>query len=78
MTLDEAKALQKGDRVYSMESKDADGSASKWRVTGEVQTWKRDESRVRVPLKRGLYEYCALTEEELHLFSLTSPVVMAV
>ena len=29
----------------------------RWYVNGAVQTWKRDPSRIRVPLKHGLYRY---------------------
>lgn len=54
ITLEEAKNLKVGDCLI-------DGSGHRWRVNGIVQRWKRDESRIRVPLKHGLYTYDALT-----------------
>ncbi len=54
ITLDEAKELQYGDILVTPNGK-------RWKVSGKVQTWKRDESRIRVPLKHGLYAYDALT-----------------
>lgn len=54
ITLAEAKELQHGDVLVTPEGK-------RWRVSGAVQTWKRDATRIRVPLKFGLYSYDALT-----------------
>lgn len=39
-----------------------------WRVNGAVQTWKRDPSRLRVPIKFGLRGYDAITEHNAHMF----------
>jgi hypothetical protein len=39
-----------------------------WRVNGKVKTWKRDESRFKVPIKFGLRGYAYLTENNAHMF----------
>jgi hypothetical protein len=36
-----------------------------WRRNGTSQTWKRDPSRFRTPVKFGLYAYGQLTEHGL-------------
>ena len=41
-----------------------DPRGKRWKVNGEVKTWKRDKSRIRVPLKHGLYSYDALETED--------------
>lgn len=46
-----------------------DDGGNKWRVNGQVQTWKRDSGRIRVPLKHGLYTFGELTEKNLDRFS---------
>jgi len=53
ITLAEAKRLKYGDSLI-------DDQGKRWRVTGAVKTWKKDSSRIRVPLKHGLYTYGAL------------------
>lgn len=55
ITLEEAKALEYGDILI-------DKTGHRWKVNGQVKTWKRDADRIRVPLKHGLYAYGALTE----------------
>lgn len=54
MTLDEAKALSYGDHVTI---RAADGKARTVKVNGNPKTWKRDATRVEVPVKYGMYEY---------------------
>lgn len=38
---------------------------ARWRVNGQVKTWKRSPERVRVPVKFGLYAYDAITEDSI-------------
>lgn len=64
ITLEEAKHLTTGDIIYGAAGK-------KFKVNGNVKIWKRSPERVQVPLKHGLYTYGYLTEDNLHLFSLT-------
>mgnify|MGYP001558755671 CR=1 FL=1 len=54
MTVEEAKDLCRGARVPFLAT---DGTVRKVKVIGYVGTWKRDSSRVEVPLKYGLYEF---------------------
>jgi hypothetical protein len=51
MTVEEAKQLRHRERLIY----EPDGS--RWYVNGEVKTWKRDPTRIRVPLKHGLFTY---------------------
>lgn len=71
ITLSQAKALRPGQILYHKTNRNADGSPQRWKVNGKPKTWKRDLGRVEVPLKFGLYGYDKLTENELHLVSLT-------
>jgi hypothetical protein len=68
MTLEQAKSLKHGDILHHSAYKNKDGSCERWRVNGCVQTWKRNPERVRVPIKRGLYEYGAVTEWNCELY----------
>jgi hypothetical protein len=54
MTADEAKQLEYGQRVPFLAN---DGSARMIKINGRPKTWKRDPSRVEVPVKYGMYEY---------------------
>jgi hypothetical protein len=53
ITIHEAKQLNYGDILVDLQG-------NKWRVNGQVRTWKTDPTRIRVPLKHGLYDYDAL------------------
>jgi len=77
MTLDEAKNLKLGQVIYSRLWTNADGSPQRWRVNGKVKTWVRSPERVKVPLKRGLYEFSYLTETYLENFDLTEEGAIA-
>lgn len=55
LTLADARNLRKGDVLI-------DRQGGRWRVSGNVQTWKRDPARIRVPVKHGLYSHDAITE----------------
>lgn len=61
MRLRDAKKLEYGDMLEHKTLKGADGTPMQFRVTGAVKRWKRQPDRIRVPLKRGLYEYGELT-----------------
>jgi len=60
LTLEEAKQLKPGDYLI-------DHNGKRWKVNGQVKTWKRSPHRIRVPLKHGLYAYDALTESDFPL-----------
>lgn len=61
LTLHEAKQLKPGDILIDVRGK-------RWKVNGEVKTWKlpKNQHRIRVPLKHGLYTYDALTESDFY------------
>lgn len=62
ITLNQAKKLTHGTILYHRTIKNTDNKTpSRLRVTGGVKTWKRDKTRIAVPLKHGLYEYGYLT-----------------
>lgn len=69
--LEDAKKLYIGQVIYHVHNRNADGSPQRWKVNGQVKTWKRSPDRIRVPLKHGLYSYDYLTEDDLHLACLT-------
>ena len=50
--------LQHGDVLHIAEVHG--NKCQRWRVSGQVQRWKRDLERFRVPLKHGLYSSGAL------------------
>lgn len=56
MKLNEAKQLKHGDTLEHKKLSNADGSPMRFRVSGNVKTWKRDINRIKVPLKHGLYD----------------------
>ena len=70
ITLDQAKKLTVGQTIYTINYKNADGTLQRFRVNGKVKTWKRSPDRVQVPIKRGLYEYGYLDENNLWEFTL--------
>jgi len=72
ITLNEAKNLKHGQIVYHTINKNSDGTAQRWKVNGKVQTWKKDLTRVKIPVKYGMYRYDYITENELDLISLTA------
>jgi hypothetical protein len=59
ITLEEAKELKYGDILHDRWDK-------RWKVNGAVKLWKKDASRIYVPLKHGLYAFGALTEMDFH------------
>ena len=71
MTFDEAKSLEVGQIVYCNTFTNADGTACRWKINGKVKTWKRDETRIQIPVKRGMYQYGYIDETNFGCFSLT-------
>ena len=65
MELNEAKQLTYGDILEHKTLKNKNGSPMRFRVSGNVQTWKRDKNRIRVPLKHGLYDYGCLVNDTI-------------
>ena len=61
ITVDAAQNLKYGDMLSHTTLKNANGTALRLKVNGMPKIWKRHPDRIRVPLKRGLYEYGELT-----------------
>lgn len=53
MTHEEARLLTAGDTVEFVAR---DGTARRLRINGKPKTWKRDASRLEIPVKYGLRE----------------------
>ena len=70
ITIEQAKALEHGDILHHNTNKNADHTCQRWRVTGKVKTWKRDLTRVKVPVKYGMYTHDYVTEYDLDKVSL--------
>jgi hypothetical protein len=70
MTTEEAKTLRSGETLHYTGRHECSRtigprggvkeSIIQVRVSGSVQTWKRDPNRIRVPVKYGLYEHSAI------------------
>jgi hypothetical protein len=58
LTFEDAKELQY--REVLIDSRDG----ARWRVNGRVRTWVRIPTRIRVPLKHGLYAYGYLRDSD--------------
>lgn len=71
LTLSQAKKLSPGDMLYHRINKNADDTPQRWRVNGKVKTWKTRPNDVKIPVKQGLRNCDYLTEECLHLVSLS-------
>lgn len=71
LTLKQAKNLKHGDTLYHLINNNSDGTPQRWRVNGKPKTWKKDESKVRVPVKNGLKHFGTLDEDCLDLVTLT-------
>lgn len=71
ITFDQAKQLKHGQIIYYHACRNADGSPFRYRVNGKVQLKKQNPGFIRIPLKRGLYEYGYLENWSLVRFSLS-------
>lgn len=68
MTFEEAQNLKIGDIIYYMWQKNYDGSFARFKVNGKMKTWKTRPEDFRLPLKRGIYEFWALTPSNMQHF----------
>lgn len=74
ITIEQAKALKPGMILHQVGAFNSDGTPRRWKVNGKVKTWKKDSSRVSIPIKHGLYAYDTITETSLHLVSLPKEI----
>ena len=65
--LEDAKKLKYGNIIHDNFYNNKDGSCKRWRVNGKVKTWKRTASKVKVPIKHGMYAFGYLTENDLEI-----------
>ena len=78
ITLDQAKQLRHGEVVHQTYGKRDrsdgvhGGVCKRWRIMRKVQTWKRSQWRVRIPIKYGLSWYGAIHEDNLDLFHMSN------
>ena len=70
ITLEQAKELKYGVTVHHISATNADGTPQRFRVSGKPKVWKTRPNEVKVPVKRGMYEYGYLTEHNIHEFNL--------
>lgn len=61
LTTEQARTLKSGDVLHveglGARPCDSKNGPVRWKVNGQVKTWKRSPDRVEVPLKHGLYTY---------------------
>jgi hypothetical protein len=62
MTLDEVKQLSYDDHVWFVS---VQGDAKRAKVNGRPRTWKRDSTRIELPIKYGLYEYATFDAADI-------------
>jgi hypothetical protein len=48
------------------------GKCRHWRRNGQTKTWKTRPDEFKVPVKYGLYAYGYVTQDNAHLFFLTT------
>ena len=70
VTKEELENVTGNTTLYMIKEFNADGTPVRWRVNGKVKTWKRDITRIRVPVKHGLYDYGYVDENNMHIFTL--------
>lgn len=75
MTPSEALALTHGQTIPFLAR---DGSVRSVRVSGKVRTWKRDTSRIEVPVKYGLYESALMVAREGRMVEWSSGAALLV
>ena len=61
MTETEIRALRYGDNPSIILN---DGTLAECKVNGAVRTWKRNPSRIEVPIKYGMYVYATFDLSE--------------
>lgn len=71
LTLEQALQLRSGDILYQLDACNSDGSYCRWKVNGKVRTWKKDKSRVEIPVKHGMYTYGLILASFINRFSLS-------
>jgi|TARA_R100000789_G_C2924934_1_gene127475 hypothetical protein len=63
ITIEQVKKLNYQDTIHHNDLKNADGTCQRWRINGQLKTWKRTPNRFKLPVKHGLYAYDYITQE---------------
>jgi hypothetical protein len=62
ITLEQAINLGYGSHIQYINHQ---GRTIRLKINGKVRTWKKDQSRIEIPVKYGLYEYGILNIHDL-------------
>lgn len=73
LTLEQAKSLKQGQRIYHTSALASDGTPASVRVTS-VKTWKREPERVEIRVKYGLYDYFTVTPAHFSNWSISDDI----
>ncbi len=65
LTVESAKTLKSGAKLYNVKYRNADGSPMRIRVNGAVKIWKTRPNDFRIPFKYGMYDYGYVTPENM-------------
>lgn len=71
LDLETAKSLTLGQILYSLDYVNSDQTPQRYKVNGRPKTWKTRLDQVKIPVKRGLYEYGYIWHYDLTDFSLS-------
>jgi hypothetical protein len=75
--LEDAKKLIPGQILFCVKFKNLEGRPVPCVVCEEVKTWKRDPSKLKIPIKHGHRDFVCLTENDLGLLFLTEAEAIA-
>lgn len=73
LTVAQVKKMTGRETLYLIGYYNADGSPMTYRQNGKIQFWKTRPEDFRIPVKRGLYEYGAITPSNMEMVSLEAP-----
>lgn len=71
ITREQVNSLKRGDILYHVENRNADGTPQRWRVNGMLKTWKTRPDEFRLPVKNGIRSYDYITENTAVMICLT-------
>lgn len=57
---DLAEVIKTHSTFYHRSNRNADGTPQRWRTNGQLKRWIKDRSRMRLPVKQGLYNTSAV------------------
>ena len=71
ITLEQAKALKKGDTILDLRNNTKDGKPAKWKLIANPKTWVKNSTKVLLSVKFGLRTYDKISEEYLDQFEIS-------